>query len=479
MKMEKRLLGLLAIVVSLVIPGCKSSNKNEIKFQFLKAGMGLEVYENLAKAYEAEHPGVKVKLIPNYDVNADVDKHLSSGRCSDIYSVRDITKLKRFFISGDIVSLNDVYDSEIVDGQKLIDLIEPAAADYCEYNGNYICVPEYMNVNGFVYNKKLFDEKGWTVPTTTEEMTALAEKIKADTGDTIKAFVTCAPADGYFYYLLNGISDAYEGLTNLENIYKFDTPEIWNPVNREGKRYGMQTMRDWYTDPEDGKGYVLHGSIGQTHTVSQEQLVKNKAAMMLNGSWFESEMKSYLDPAIDEMAMFKIPEYSEGGVVLHNEGYDTKDGKGIIGCEFPASFIIPSKAKNIEGAKDFLKFISRPDICELFTKSCNSVRPFKYNKDSSSEVYKDMTTFGKSVLDIANNNNPFIEYSKSQLTISAELMFWPLEDDRYHIKAMLQNGTSIDTRLQAEYDKVKTIDFTKQQSINSVISNVAMLVRDI
>ena len=95
----KKVFGLLGLVMMLAASGCNNSpsgNKNVIKFQFLKAGLGLEVYENLAKAYEAEHPDVTVKLIPNYDVNTDVDKHLATGNCSDIYSIRDISSIKRY-----------------------------------------------------------------------------------------------------------------------------------------------------------------------------------------------------------------------------------------------------------------------------------------------------------------------------------------------------------------------------------------------
>ena len=453
----KKLLGLLAVISALTMTGCKTSaasgSKDVIKFQFLKAGLGLEVYENLAKAYEAEHPGVTVKLIPNYDVNADVDKHLSSGKCSDIYSIRDIGKMKRMFVNKQIISLNDVYNSEIADGQKLIDLIDEQAADFCEYNGNYICVPEYMNINGYVYNKSLFNEKGWTIPETTEEMSALFEKIRNDTNDSVKPLTTCAAADGYFYYLLNGINNGYEGLANLKEIYKFDTPEIWNPANRTGKVYAMQTMRDWYLE---ANGNVVPGSLGNDHITSQKQILNRQAAMMVNGSWFENEMASYKTNN-DDLAMFPVPEYSSGGEIQHAPGYTTENGKSIISCEYTACYIIPSRAANKEGAIDFLKFISRPDMCELYTKSCNSVRPFKYNKDSSSAAYKDMSTFGKSVLDIANNNTSFVPYSKSQYVISEGLDFWPLDDDKYHIKAMLTDDKDIMARLNAEYAKAKLI----------------------
>lgn len=449
----KKALSLLGLVTALLLTGCNSSSdKNVIKFQFLRAGLGLEVYEKLAAAYEKEHPGIIVKLIPNYDVNTDVDKHLTTGKCSDIYSIRDISAIKRYYIKNQIIDLKDIFDSEIEDGKTLKSMLTDSAINYAEYNGAYLCVPECINFNGYVYNKKLFKEKGWEVPTTTEEMKTLMDKILTDTAGKVYPLTACAAADGYFYYLLDGINDGYEGLANLDTIYKFESAEIWNPANRTGKKYALQTMRDWYLEDN---GYVPRGALGNDYIDAQKEVVNGNVAMMLNGSWFENEMSPYLKPD-SELGMFKIPEYSEGGVIQHAPGYTTEDNKSVIGCEFLASYIIPTAAKNREGAIDFLKFISRTDMCELYTKTCNSVRPFKYNLDSSSETYKNMSSFGKSVLDIAKNNAAFVHYSKSQMVVAEGLSFWPAKDgDPYHIKAMLQNGATIESRLNAEYDAAK------------------------
>ena len=452
--MKKNIFYLLGLVSTLLLSGCaKTNSKNVIKFQFLKAGLGTEVYEKLAEAYQNEHPGVKVKLIPNYTINDDVDKQITRSNCSDIYTIRDITKMKRLYAQKLILDLTDtVFNAEIEDGKTLNDLMDPMAIDYTEFNGAHICVPEYMNVNGFVYDKALFDQYGWTVPTTTEEMKALCDQILSDTGGRVKPFVTCSNADGYFYYLLDGINNSYEGITNMKEIYKFDTPEIFNPANRTGKLRALETMREWYLEANN---YVVRGSLAFTHTVAQQMILDHEAAMMLNGSWFENEMAKFIKPE-NNMAMFPIPEYSEGGVVKHAPGFTDADKN--ISCEYTADYIIPAKAKNKEGAIDFLKFICRSDMCELYNKTCNSVRPMQYNKDSSSETYKDMSTFGKSVLDMAANNNTFVPYSKAQITIDAGWSFWPLADgDPYHIKAMLQNGTEPTNRLQKEYELAKQI----------------------
>ena len=463
--MKTKVFSFLGLVTAMLLTGCnKTESGNVIKFQVLKAGLGTEVYEKLAKAYQDEHPGVKVKLIFNYDVNADVDKHLITGKCSDIYSIRDIGAIKRYYAKGLVIDLKEpVYEAEIENGRTLLDMIDTQAASFCEYNGHYIAVPEYMNVNGFVYNKKLFAQYGWQVPNTTEEMKTLMDKIISDTGDKVKPFVTCNAADGYFYYLLNGIVTSYTGIANMNEIYEFKTAEIFNPANRSDKLAALTTMKNWYLE---SNGYVLKGSLGYDHIQAQTALLNGEAAMMLNGSWFENEMSAYIDYSKHELGMFRVPEYSEGGNVIHAEGYTTVDNKKIINCEYTANYIIPSAAANKEGAIDFLKFINRSDMSELYTKTCNSVRPFDYNKDSSSAAYQGMGSFGKSVLDMAFNNTTYVPVSKSQYVVDAGLSFWPLDSDPYHIKAMLRNNEDPMDRLMDEYNHVKTII---KQSLISVI----------
>lgn len=465
MKNKIRLLTLIATGL-MTLSACGNSGgggesgeggKRIVKFEFLKAGIGTEVYKKLAEAYTAEHPDVQIKLVANYAVNDTVSAALSTGKgLADIYSIRGIEIINQYYNKGYLINLNDVFDSVIEGDKKLVDMLDEGIADYCKYGDNYLAVPEYININGFVYNKKLFDQYNWSIPTTTEEMAALADKILADTNGSVKPFAYCgAAAQGYVYYLLNGINDAYEGIANLEKIHEFESPEVFNPDNRTGKLHALEMLRDWFTE---SNGYVYKGSMGLKNIQAQQLVLENKAAMILCGSWFVTEMAALIDEAKDDMAMFRIPEYSENGIVKHADGYTKNEGSdGVVYADIPAFYVIPSQAKNKEDAIDFLKFINRSDISELYTKYCNCVRPLKYNRDSSSEAYKDMSNFGKSVLDIANENTLYPENSKSPLAIGAGLTFWPLKDgDNYHYSKILNGGTSPRDCLKKEYDFVKS-----------------------
>ena len=149
--------------------------------------------------------------------------------------------------------------------------------------------------------------------------------------------------------------------------------------------------------------------------------------------------------------MFRVPEYSEGGVVQHETGYTTSGDKKLLQCEYTANYFIPTQAANQADAIDFLKFINRTDMCELYTKTCNSIRPFDYNKDPDSAIYSSMTNFGKSVLNIANTNYLYVPSSKSQLAYEGKISIWPNPGDNYHYKSLLKDKLTPLSCLQREY----------------------------
>ena len=472
--MLKKILGISLLLTGLVTVGCKMEkidiptdedeedevidpNARVVKFEVLKAGLGTEVYKKLAQAYHAEHPDVVVKCIFNYQINEEIGARLDAGNnLADLYSIRDYTTITDYYMLGKVRDLSDVYDQEIEGGKTLRQVLDPEAVDYCTFNGHQICVPEYTNVNGFVYNKKLFDKYGWSVPQTTEDMIALANQIINDTAghENTKPFVFCGnDADGYMYYLLNSINASYKGLANMKEFLRYESSDIFKPENNPGKLHALECLQEWFLDTNP---YIYPGSIGLKSMPAQQALLQDKAAMMLNGSWFENEMAEFLDANSNEMAMFRVPEYSQGGVVKHETGYTTVGEKKLLQCEYTANYFIPSEAANQADAIDFLKFLSRADMCELYTKTCNSIRPFDYNKDPSDARYANMSTFGKSVLGIANTNYLYVPSSKSPLAYAGKISLWPKPGDNYHYKALLVNKETPQECLEKEWNFAKT-----------------------
>ena len=102
------------------------------------------------------------------------------------------TKFKAYAMDGmpDVVSIwgQPAFLDEVLDAGVLAELNE---ADYADYefvagslngfkkDGKLYGLPRNTDVALFYYNQKMFEDNGWEVPTTYEELLALAEKINA------------------------------------------------------------------------------------------------------------------------------------------------------------------------------------------------------------------------------------------------------------------------------------------------------------
>ena len=416
--------GLMSLSLAACGGGGDEGGKRILKVEFLKAGFGLSGYEALAKAYMEYNPEVKVKLVPNYNINSDTETRLSANNnVSDVMCVRSQGDINRWDVKGWVEDLTSLYETEVSGGKTLLERMDFSASENSRMNDHYNSIPEYASVNGFVYNVKMFEQYGWEIPETTKDLEDLCEQILDDTNETVAPIVYCgAAADGYLYFATNNWITQYEGTVGLTEFYKFESPEVFNPENSWGKYYAMENLSKFFFGSEK---YCMPQCMAKDHIEAQTDFIMGKAAMMLNGMWFETEMKEILAEYPEfELAMMKVPAVSDAsGKVLHDDDYI--DEKPVISAGIGASWFIPSMANNKDDAKDFLLFISRPEQCELWTKKTNAIRPFDYEKDPNAAVYSQMSTFGKSILQMAKDNVMYNAYSHSPLALTGMLSVWP------------------------------------------------------
>lgn len=454
----------VALVLSLgalLLAGCNgtSSSTTTIKFEFLKAGFGVEPYQNIATAYEKEHPGVKVKLVPNSNIESEFAAKITTGtNLSDLviyHSYNSSAKILNWAKKGYLYNFKSALEDEIQTGVTFGSMLDENAKKAGEYKDGFYTIPEYYSINGFVYNADLFNEMKLTVPTTTAELKAVCDKIVSTKykGNDVKPFVYSGGAngaDGYLYYAIDGWMTSYEGVSNLDTFYKFESAEVYNPNVSQGKVQGMTKLKDFlYNDT-----YLMPKSAEKSAFEAQGDILTSSAAMMVNGSWFENEMKKYYTETTPNLKMFAIPEISDvSGNVLHANGYTTNAKKQqVINATANASFVIPEKANNKAGALDLLKFICRKDIAEQFTLDTNAVRPLNYDYSSSNSKYATMSDFGKSVLDLVNNSCVYVPLSKADLYIKQKASLYP--QGGYWFKRMKENPTKYTPEfcVQSDYD---------------------------
>lgn len=464
--MKRKIVYLLLGLSSMALVSCagggngSESEKRTLKIEFVKAGFGLTPYEKLAEAFMKENPDVQVKLVPNAEMASTTATKVQTGQnVSDvmIYN-RTVNDIRLWAKKGYIHDISDLMDKEVEGGQTLKQVLDGNALNTSAYDGSYWTIPEYYNINGFVYNATLFENKGWSVPKTSKELKDLCKKIASTkiAGSEIKPIVYCgAGADGYLYYAVDGWRARYEGISNLKKFEALDSPEVYSPENSVGKIKGYTLLKEFFYD----SGWAVNGSMELGAIEGQSKLLTYEAAMMLNGSWFENEMAGYMNDNSPTFKMFAIPELSDdSGNVLRSSSFISNEaGEGVIDAEFVGNMFIPEKASNKSDAEKFLLFASKQSSLELYTKYSNAVRPFKnYDYSSSNPAFSSMSEFGKSVLDIASSNVIHVYDTKADIAIVGKASLYP--QGGYWNKRIYQNPALYTPEycIQSDYDYAKS-----------------------
>jgi multiple sugar transport system substrate-binding protein len=150
----------------------------DVTLEFVVWNYSLEtVLDNIAK-FEAENPGIKVN-VTDYawpDYNDSLILRIRGNTQTDVvYGGQDW--LPAWGAAGFIAPLDSVAPAGAV--EELSKDIAPYALTDVTYDGKVYGLPYYSDTISFLYNKKILDDNGIEVPTSWEEVTAAAEKLKA------------------------------------------------------------------------------------------------------------------------------------------------------------------------------------------------------------------------------------------------------------------------------------------------------------
>ncbi len=392
------------------LSGCSfGGGANALTITVHKAGYGDAFLKYLIEAYNDsvdEEDELKVSVRSSSTATQAFQNELEAeSNLADIYMVLD-TNWSNYAITGKLASLEDVF-------KDVEDVMDPDIAEGCrikvgDTNHPYV-VPWTAGPSGLVYNKTLFDSKGWEVPTTVSELKALFKTIEAD--PDVKYPISFSPADiAYLEYLLDTWWIQVDGLESWKNFWKFENKDVFQS---RGRNVALDTFYNLFYDfnAQTGQWVQDTNAFKQYDDLSQAELavVNGEAAMMVNQSCFYNEMKSEirkLDNANFQMMETPLVEKS---FIMNNTNtpgiYDAWDGTlatdSVAYCPTWDIIVVPEKATNKENAMKFLKFINTSEANKIFAKRADIVRPIK-NCDPSK--VQGVSTFLKSCSKISDDN---------------------------------------------------------------------------
>jgi raffinose/stachyose/melibiose transport system substrate-binding protein len=137
------------------------------------------VWEEIAKEYEAKHPGVDVQLqfLENEAFKAKLPTLLQSNDVPDFFYSWGGGVLEEQSKTGALKDLTEVFDA---DGGKLRQAYNAAAIDGLSFDGKVWAVPYRVSLVSFFYNKALFSKAGVKAEDikTWDDLSATVKKIK-------------------------------------------------------------------------------------------------------------------------------------------------------------------------------------------------------------------------------------------------------------------------------------------------------------
>ena len=418
-KIVSILLGLIMMVASLgLLPACVSkpgADGYKLSVGYDLGGYGIEWLENALKAFAAQE-GLDFEK----DIYIDAEKGYMEtvvNKLQNNIQVRDVilgsgSGFMEWVSQGWVEPIDEVFTATLSNGKTVKEMLkDPGMLETAKYKDKYYQLTSANGAWGIYYNKTMFEQKGWAVPTTYDELIALCETIYKDyvknkpEADKIYPFGCSSDIFNYWEFLVqNWIgqllgTDGYAQFAKQESkdYYKYDS------VYGQAKLKALKAF-EGIVRPYDG-GYVKSESSG--FMALQMLFCQGKIAMMPNGNWFENEMASSL-PAGMEIALMPTPVIEDA--VEANVTY-----AGEVGGWF-----IPAAAQNKDLAKKFMIFMAEEQQCKNMLKDSGMFPAYTYDY---SDVYESLTPCQKSVYDIKNTSKNFAFVSTSTV-FKGGLGFW-------------------------------------------------------
>jgi raffinose/stachyose/melibiose transport system substrate-binding protein len=261
---------------------------------------GMGYYEQVAKDYEADHPGVKIKIsaMAHEDMVDKLDAAFQSGDIPDIYMERGGGELADHVDAGLVKDISDSASEEI-------DTIGGSVGGW-QIDGKTYALPFSLGVVGVWYNTDLFEQAGITTPPTT--MTEWYDDIaKLEDAGITPISVGAGdkwPAAHYWYYtaLRSCPEDVLkDAVTSLD----FSDPCF--------EKAGDVVKDILATDPFN-KGF-LTTKAQEGATSASGLLATGKVAMEMQGHWEPGVMQGLTDDGKglgDKTGWFPFPAVEEG-----------------------------------------------------------------------------------------------------------------------------------------------------------------------
>lgn len=317
----------------------------EIDIPIFEGGYGVKIYQDVARAYENEHPDVKINLYGDPRMPDQVRIRVIEGN----YPNATTAGLQWYNLiqAGKILDLSPYLEGPNWENDaRWRDTFLPGALEHWQDGEHVWAVPFAYAARVIFYNKTMFRDNGWKIPQIWDELFSLCDQVKA---------VNIAP------FAFTGVYMSYGDMILRAAYYNLAGPDAYRRYNLLGKgsRSNPQFKKAAGILQRLSTQYFQEGWEGMSHTGSQLQFFQSNSAMIANGSWMVSEMTGKI-PVEFELGAFNMPVFPNGigsrNAVQAGSGY----------------FFLFKEVENIDVTVDFFRFLTSRQWAKAFTERRDS-----------------------------------------------------------------------------------------------------------
>ena len=392
-KFKKLLVGALALCMTLSVAACGggssdgdskgnttssgsnstsggNTNKTDFTLQIYTGGYGAEMWKYVVQMFEKDHP--EYNVIPMYGntVNDSMKEDWRNDNPPDFVYLDGNLEKESWLQNGMLYDFTEWLETATVAGEEDVKIKDRAMMDYAfkytDKSGKTITygMPLLLGSYGMWYDSAWFTQKGWTVPTNYNELSAWV-----DSNASTAAAAPIYPGQ-YSGYLVQGMilpalaevgDKFYDRVENARDAEVYTSAEFKAVMNRFASIVQ--------------KSNAVASCQSLDHIKSQMQWLNHKAAFIPNGLWLRKEMAD-LESIPDGFEM----RYAPSALNVNQQV--------IIASSQTCA--IAENAQNKEAALEFVRYLYRTDVAQKFAEFSESPSATNVELDESkvSEVLK-------------------------------------------------------------------------------------------
>lgn len=332
---------IITALSSLLLTGCGSNDKYEGKTVITMVQYkpeAVEAFDEMAEKFNESQDEIHLEIESPNDAMTVLKTRFIRNDYPDIIGIGGDINYSNFLDAGMFMDVSD-FDGVSDIKQAYMDIVDEL--EFIPEDGVH-ALPYVANCGGILYNRDMFEENGWKIPTTWTELMSLCETIRSS-------------GKNPFYF---GFKDTWTCLAPWNALaVGLTDPDVCSQVNS-----GETTFSDTYSEvAEKMKELVAYGEsnpYAYSYNDACTAFARGESAMFAIGSYAVPQIQS-VNPDIN-IDSFTFPANEDTNDNVLNSGVDLL-------------LAVMNTCKNKEAAYKVLDFMYQDDTIQIYLDNQNAI----------------------------------------------------------------------------------------------------------